>query len=141
MGRWLTKTFYWHSSWLYLLISFPGVLIYAIVAVVVRKKVRLSVPLCETHRAARTRMKWLATALLLGFIPVGALLPQLGVSVAWSVLIMLAMIAGGVVASIVTSLLRPTYIGDQYARFRGASEQFMSLLPSGAATSATAGRK
>jgi len=45
-GKPLTKTFRWHSSWLYLLIL-PGLLFYVIAALAVEKKARIDVPFCD----------------------------------------------------------------------------------------------
>ncbi len=51
-GRGWRKTLYWHHPAYYLLIL-PGVLIYALVAMGVRKKVTVDAGLCPAHRAAR----------------------------------------------------------------------------------------
>src|SRR5205814_1141094 len=54
-GRPLRKTFYWHQPALAVLIL-AGVLLYAIVALIVRKSIRLEVPLCQAHAARRRNM-------------------------------------------------------------------------------------
>ena len=50
--RW-RKTLYWHHPALYLLIFMPGILIYAIVALIVRKKCKVEATLCPRHRSRR----------------------------------------------------------------------------------------
>jgi hypothetical protein len=65
------KKFYWHNPLLYLLIIFPGLLIYAIIAMVVRKSIELAIPLCDVHHAERKRYILIGTILLLGCIPIG----------------------------------------------------------------------
>jgi len=124
------KTFYWHPAWVYILIL-PGLLIYAIVAMVVRKGMKLQVPLCDVHSQARKTKIWLAVALLLGFLPfgivVGSMLPD---SAGWVWLGAVGMFFTGLVlAGIVSNILKPTYIDDSYATFKGASEDFLRQLP------------
>ena len=48
----LKRTVYWHNPALYLLIVISA-LIYVIVALIVRKSVRLEVGLCQRHRSRR----------------------------------------------------------------------------------------
>jgi hypothetical protein len=55
------RTVYWPNSWLYLL-SLLSLLIYVIVALIVRKKAVVQVSLCEEHRKQRwpaILMSWL----------------------------------------------------------------------------------
>src|SRR5262245_18463351 len=47
-----TRKVYWHSPWLYLLLLF-NVLIFAIVAAVVRKKATVAAGLCTLHKKRR----------------------------------------------------------------------------------------
>lgn len=49
----LVRELYWHTPWLYVLIVFPGILIYAVVAMIVRKKASVQVSLCERHLSLR----------------------------------------------------------------------------------------
>lgn len=49
----LVRRLYWHSPWLYVMVVFPGVLFYALVAMVVRKKAVVQVSLCERHKSLR----------------------------------------------------------------------------------------
>jgi hypothetical protein len=72
-GNPLTKTFRWHNPWLVLLI-FVGLIVYAIVALVVQKKVRIAVPFCEAHRRWRTQMNLAGALLLIGSVPMSILL-------------------------------------------------------------------
>src|SRR5262245_43504290 len=66
-GKPLRKTFRWHESWLYVLIL-AGLLIYAIVATVVQKKMLLEVPFCDEHRSWRKRMNIIGAVLLIGVL-------------------------------------------------------------------------
>jgi len=67
-GEPLTKTFRWHSPWLYLLI-FPGLLLYVIAALAVQERASIDVPFCTSHRSWRTRMNLAGAVLLIGFLP------------------------------------------------------------------------
>ena len=48
----LKRTAYWHPGWVYLLILI-SIVIYAVVALIVRKSVRLEYGLCPKHKARR----------------------------------------------------------------------------------------
>jgi hypothetical protein len=133
--RFLTKTFRWHSSWLYLLIL-PGLIFYAIAVLIVQKKARIEVPFCEVHRTWRKRMYIAGSVLLVGFIPVSLLLASLELSAGWVALTAIAMaFAGLVVLAIVGNSLTPVYIDGTRAELKGAGEQFLSSLPSGPVSS------
>jgi hypothetical protein len=49
----LVRNLYWHSPWLYIMLVFPGVVFYALVAMIVRKKAAVQVSLCERHACMR----------------------------------------------------------------------------------------
>jgi len=125
------RTYYWHNPWLFFLIL-AGLLIYVIVALIVRKRFQLYLPLCETHRRARRRVAWAAAFLLIGIIPVGILIgstdtPNSGL---WAVLVMFLMFFAGLACWALSSgPLRPTLINESYGRFKGTREAFLSQLP------------
>lgn len=123
------KKFYWHEPWLYILVFFPGLLIYAIVALIVRKNMELNVPLCDRHHSDRKRFFTLAAVMLLGFIPVGIALAAFGMDGGYASLVALTMFMVGVVFYSKSSFLRPTKIDEQGGTFTGASEEFLNGLP------------
>jgi hypothetical protein len=128
--RFLAKTFRWHSSWLYLLIL-PGLIFYAIAALIAQKKARIEVPFCQVHRAWRKRMNIAGAVLLVGSVPVSFLLASLEVSGGAVALTAIAMAFSGlVVLAIVGSSLSPVYIDERRAELKGAGEPFLSSLPS-----------
>ena len=51
----LKRNLSWHNPALYFLIFFPGLLIYVIVALIVRHTAKIQVPLCEEHRSKRSK--------------------------------------------------------------------------------------
>ena len=65
-GSRLKRNLYWHHPALYLMLIFPGLLIYAIVAMAVRRRATLMIGLCPEHRSQRTRailIAWLLAVL------------------------------------------------------------------------------
>jgi hypothetical protein len=129
-GRFLTKTFRWHKSWLYLLIL-AGLLFYLIAVLVAQQKARIEVPFCEVHRLWRTRMNAAGAVLLIGCVPVGFLLRSFDIGGGVIALTVAAMaLSGLVVLAIVGSSLTPVYIDKRCARLKGAGEQFLSSLAS-----------
>ncbi len=126
----LTKTFRWHSPWVYALI-FVGVIVYFIAAFVIARKVRIDLPLCRAHRSWRARMNIAGASLLIGSVLVSAVLGSLNVDGAVTALIGVGLaLSGLVVLGIVGSSFKPVYIDETCAKFTGACEEFLSLLPS-----------
>ena len=123
------KKFYWHSPWLYIMILFPGLLIYLIVALIVRKQMELNLPLCDTHHADRKRYRLLGALMLIGFLPVGLLLGY-NFSTALGWITGSGMFIGGIVFWHLSQLgLAPIKIDETEGIFRGAGEAFLNLLP------------
>jgi len=125
----LKKTYYWHSPVLYVLILF-GVLPYAIAATIVRKKISLMVPLCNTHHSQFKNGRMVGMLMFLGAIPAATLLgTQTPLTFGWAFLIGISiLIAGGVIFDRGGNFLRPKYIDEKIAIFSGASTQFLSRL-------------
>jgi len=122
------KKFYWHSQWIYLLILFPGILIYAIVAMIVRKQMELNLPLCDTHHADRKRYKMLAILMLVGFIPAGLLLGSIGSEALGWVTGIAMFVTGFVFYSLGQLGIRPLKIDEAGGEFRGACTAFLDGL-------------
>ena len=51
----LWRKFSWHTPWLFLMVIFPGLLFYAIVALIVRKTAKVELPLCDVHKSRRSK--------------------------------------------------------------------------------------
>jgi len=66
-GERLKKTSSWHPRWVYILILI-ALLIYIIVALVLRKSTTLHIPLCLTHRTRYRMLRITGVILLLGSI-------------------------------------------------------------------------
>ena len=97
-----------------------------------QKKACVDVPFCEAHRSWRTRMKIAGAALLIGSVPASFLLASLDLSGGVVTLIAVGMAFSGlVVFAIVGSSFTPVYIDEMCAKFKGAGEPFLSVLPNG----------
>jgi hypothetical protein len=126
---WLTKTFSWHSPGLYVLLVSP--ILFLIVALIVQKKIKLSVPLCATHKSIRKKRLWLSAILLLGCIPIPvALATYVGndEAAALSVFLGLGMFLAGAAFHGYASPIRPAHIGSGSAEFKGACKDFLANL-------------
>jgi hypothetical protein len=128
------RTLYWHHPLLILLVVFPGILIYAIVALIVRKSATLQFPI--TYRA-RNKLRW---RLAVGFISLlGApICLFIGVSLAhnqsevfgWiGAFLFLALFINAIVFLLLGRLVTPTKITDQFCVVKGVSPQYLAILP------------
>lgn len=131
------RTLYWHEPWVYLLIL-PGLLIYAIVAICLRKSGTVHLALCPAHRARRAWM--LAAAWLLGL---GG--PALMIFAAYSaptggrgsssdptlllLLLGLILLVAGLVVGALSPPVRPKRIDDYFMWLNGAGPAFLAHLP------------
>jgi hypothetical protein len=123
------RTLFWHHPAIYFVILL-NILIYIVVALIVRKKVKISPALCARHKARRRN------AILLAWLGVGASLAlpvafgnedSVGAWILFSVLLF----AGSAIAGIFRSrILYAKRIDAIEARLGGASEEFLDSLPS-----------
>ena len=115
---------------MYILVLFPGLLVYAIVALIVQKKMDLNLPLCELHHTERKRNLWIGGILTLGSIPGGILASTFGADdgTAWAIGL-LSFLGGLVFLVIAGRSLRPVLIDDTHGEFTGACQAFLDLLP------------
>ena len=119
----MRRQVYWHHPAVYLLI-FAGVLVYALVALIIRKNGVVFVSLCPAHRQRRLLMISVAWALGLGglFAVIFGAANELG----WLMLAGLAMFIAGIVVGLFSQLLRPKRIDDYFMWLRGCSAEFLS---------------
>jgi hypothetical protein len=112
------------------MVIFPGLLIYAIVAMVVRKSIELSVPLCDVHQSERKRYIIIGTILLLGCIPAGVIAEtELHLFDGAGFIVGTLMFFAGCIFLARINPIRPKKIDEFGAEFTGASEEFLKLLP------------
>jgi hypothetical protein len=121
----LKRRLTWHPPGWYALVLF-NLIVYAIVATIIQKKIQVEVGLCEAHRRRR---RWL--------IGVGFALPLLGgvgcaaaadnPSAIWMGI--LGLVVGLTCLIVGTSILAAERIDDRFARIRGANLRFLESLP------------
>ena len=131
--RW-NKTLYWHEPWVYALII-PGVLIYAICALVLRKSAKVSAGLCPVHRKRRYTgifLVWVLSLLGLGCfiggigVSANSKSPELGVAILFAGIAM--WIVAVVVGNVMARVLVPKKIDERYAWYSGADEAYLQTL-------------
>jgi hypothetical protein len=128
-GNPIVKRFSWHHPAVYLLIL-VALLIYVIVALIVRKTIRVGVPLCAQH--AQRRSLWITLAWVLPLIGIADafVLPRFTVDPDWIVLLVVAFIlAGLVIWAVVGNPIRPRSIDNFSAEFSGFCEPFLEQIP------------
>lgn len=107
----LVRELYWHSPWLYIMIAFPGILIYALVAMIVRKKASVQVSLCERHVSLRRvgiAIGWGAP--LVGIAAVIALPEGVGLA-----MLLLALLLGPVIGLLMARVIDARRMDDTHA--------------------------
>jgi hypothetical protein len=133
------KTLYWHNPALYIMILFPGLLIYAIVAIIVRKSAKVDASLCEHHgrqRGNRILTGWLIAvggiasiiaAIYFGNLPNSDPTQILGPILGWlgGLMILFSLFW----AIFAVRVLRPQKIDDRFAWLAGAGPEFLDSLP------------
>ena len=134
--RW-NKTLYWHEPWVYILIL-PGILVYAICALVLRKSAKVSAGLCPAHRKRRNigiLLTWLLSlAGIAAFIGGIAVAGGDSNTPEWGMLIVLLgfvmIVAAVIVGNSMARVLTPKRIDDHYAWYGGAHEAYLGTLNS-----------
>jgi hypothetical protein len=125
------RKLYWHHSGWYLLILL-NIVIYAIVAMIVRKKAEVTYGVCAKHRSRRRMFIAIGWGgLVLGVLAL-ALDPLAGIVIA------VAAVLTGLIGS---RLAYPTRITKEEVRLGGCGEAFLASLERGAAPSVPAPAK
>ena len=123
----LKRQLYWHHPGIYVLVVI-SILIYAIVALIVRKKAVLHIGLCTAHR---TQRKWTIASCwlgaLLGLVASGAGIGGAGwaVGLAGVVVLFVALIVGAVRGTVVSA----AKIDKGIVRVKGVCPGFLASLP------------
>jgi hypothetical protein len=126
-GARLKRTLYWHPPGWYVLVL-ANLIIYAIVAMIVRKTAKIEVGLCAEHRRAR----WTAIAIGWGLFigSIAALVVGINANATWlavlSPFLLLTGLIWGAVGGRVVSARR---IDARWVRLGGAGPAFLDELP------------
>lgn len=128
------RKLYWYHPALALLILL-NLLIFAIVAMILRKKATLMVGLCRRHHKRRL---WLIATTWF-FVLAGIVImiggPVEGMELREEWLVMAGLLGGlvlliaALVAGLMARVLVPTKIDDRYAWFKGCGNEFLSQFP------------
>ena len=126
-GRPLRRTYYWHEPWIYVTIL-AGLLVYVVIALIIRQSGQIEFALCSEHRARRRNGIIIG---LLGFFGGIALFVAAGMTdepylVPLGILVLLA---GTIVGLIMARVLSPKRIDAQFLWLRGAGPGFLQTLP------------
>ena len=126
-GQRLLRKLYWHTPYLYLLIL-VNLLIYAIVAIIVRKRARVEIGLCDAHRSRRRLIiasSWLAVLVGIGLIA-SAISNDSGAAAVFGVFLLLG---GAIFGLLKGPLISTKRIDDQSVWIRGVCPAFLDTLP------------
>jgi hypothetical protein len=122
-----TRTVYWHHPGFYAVLLI-NVIVYAIVALIVRKKAQVSPGLCAAHkqrRRAGLAIGW--GGFICGVIATGAAAGNNSPGLA---LLLLFATLGSIIAGMVISrIVYPKRIDDRYVQLKGCGEAFLAGLP------------
>jgi hypothetical protein len=130
-GKPVERIIYWHQPVLYLLIL-AGLLIYAIVAMVVRKGIKVRMPLCARHAQRRSVAVTLAWVLPLVGIADAIILPQFNIDGGVVALITITLVVTGLVVwGVVSTPIRPKSIDQYRGVFTGFCKIFLEQFPEG----------
>jgi hypothetical protein len=125
------KSFRWHPQWVYIFILL-ALLLYAILAAVMSKRMTVQVPLCSRHLEKYKSLRSAGAVLTLGSIPEMIIAGSYfsGDYMAYGITAgVLALLAGLVCLLMYGAMLRPTYIGEHHAFFAHANPAFLQMLP------------
>lgn len=121
------RTLYWHAPWIYILVL-VSLLIYVVLALVLRKKAEVAIPLCEEHRKARSN--GLLTTWLLIFGLIGSIAAGVSMEQPLFFLLGLGCFIAAIVVGVRSRLLVPTLIDDNgIAQAKGCCDEFLRSLP------------
>ena len=123
----LKQQYYWHSPALYLIAPF-ALLIYAIIALAVRKSARLEIGLCDTHLKKRSQAIIGGSVLaLLGFAMV--IMAIAASQASFGFVALLFFLGGAVWGTTGASPLKVKHIDDRFVRLKGANPSYLQRLP------------
>jgi len=123
----LPRHFYWHHPALYLLIL-PGLLLYVLVAVIVRKQMRITIGLCDRHRAVRRW--WITAAWLLLLSGLAFFVTPLATGISSALMGIGFFLLSLIIACVASNItLRPRRITKDEGAFAGAGEGFLQQFP------------
>lgn len=121
------RTLYWHHPGFYVVLLI-NIIAYVIVALIARKKAKLSPGLCARHKQKRRLGLWVGWGgFVLGFI---AICVAIGSNQPGVAVLLIVATLGCVIAGIILSrIVYANRIDDRYVRLKGCGEAFLAELP------------
>jgi hypothetical protein len=120
----LARRFFWYPRWVYFFIL-VNVLVFAIVAVIARKRLDVQVPLCTRHRERRRKLILVAWLVALAGVALPIAFAALELQMVTSIFpAFLLLFGGGVMGAIVSNPIKPIRIDEGGGRFTGCSPAF-----------------
>ncbi len=117
----------WHHPAIYLIVL-VGVLIYVIVALIVRKTARVNIPLCPTHRAKRRNI--ILTGLGIFLLGIVGFISAIALDNGWYALVGFVLFLGGIITMVMGSqTVTPALINERAAWLKGVGPDFLAELP------------
>lgn len=121
------KALYYHPPWLFLLL-FINIIVLAVVAIIVRKKLEVSFSLCEAHISQHFTQKMITTGIILSGLVI--LVGSLGSDTYWGIPIgVVVLLVGAIYAAVKVPLLQPKKITKTDFQLKGARAPFLDSLP------------
>lgn len=123
----LKKRLTWHHPAIYILI-FVALLIYLIIALLLRKSATVELGLCEQHLAKRRRNIWITWLLvLLGFV--GVFAGATNDDVSYVLFGFLLLVVAIIYAIVAVKVVAPSKIDDNFVWLKGVNKEYLNELP------------
>jgi uncharacterized protein DUF4339 len=123
----LKRKLYWHHPAVFLLILL-SLLIYVIVALIIRKRADVEIGLCDRHAANRKRDVILSWSLVL--LGLGLIIAAVSIANGWVGLAGGLVLVGALVyAAVKTPVVSATKIDAEYVWLRGVSRDYLQAFP------------
>ncbi len=126
-GHRLTKKLYWHNPLIYLFFLI-NLLVYALAAIITRKRAIIEISLCEQHASQRKTnilVSWILVVASIALIVMGFANNLISVGLAGIALLLGAL----VYAALKTPVVTARKIDKEYVWLTGAGKEFLNSLP------------
>ena len=129
----LKRALYWHHPALYLLILLH-ILVYVVVALIVRKSAVLWIPIEDRFKKARIRnimIAWLLFFLGIGSLTAGLIAMDSQSPISWILILLcpVLMLTAALIGIYGCRIVYPKRIDGQYVWLKGVSAEFLSEFP------------
>lgn len=126
-GRRLKRRLYWHHPAVYLLIL-CSILIYIIVALIIRKRATIQIGLCQKHQARRSLNILIGWITILGGL--GMLIGGISADSPWMGVVGGILFVTGIIYAIATTqMVSAKRIDDAHVWVRGVCRDYLEALP------------